>query len=205
MKPEKLEALANEGNLDANFELAKKYAYGSLGYERNPELTVKLYKKGAQAGHPDSMLYYGTLYKTGNLNTKKNYRTAVKWMEKSAQAGNTDAMMALSELYLDKKAGVKDETKAFQWTKKAADSNHILALNPLANMYHKGIGTTKDYYQAAKWYYVWQSMFSEHTEPMQRITDALWDIHQQIGTPAMEQAKAEAEDYYANNEMNFGN
>lgn len=95
----------------------------------------------------------------------------------------------------------KYKNASYEKIQKDADNGNLDAVFALAKAYNTG---TKDYYQVAKWYYVWQSMFSKHTEPMQRITDALWNIHQQIATPDMEQAKAEAEEYYANNEMNFG-
>ena len=111
----------------------------------------QLYKKAAEAGHPEAMNEIGWMYEKGEA-VATDYTKALQWYTKAAEAGNAAAMSNIGWIY-DKGEGVKeDNVKAVEWYRKAIDEGNTTARYNLAWMYENGEGVQLDYKKAMELY-----------------------------------------------------
>lgn len=129
--------------------------------------TVYWFRKGAEAGDPNSMLELANAYRFGKLGFDKDETKAKFWydqiskaeaeknwgpLRRLALAGNVADMENLGEKY--EKASTFDGSKqAFEWYTKAAQAGNQAAMMRLANVYEFGeLKLTKDQGKAVEWY-----------------------------------------------------
>jgi len=114
-----LTPLAEKGNADAQFILAKMYWMGQ-GVLKDPEQAMKLFKASAMQGNADAQFFLGSIY----LLPHTDIAEGVKWLRLSAEQGNQDAQWMLGKAYLQ---GVKelprDPVQAEMWLWLAAKDN----------------------------------------------------------------------------------
>ena len=106
---------AEEGHVQAAFELSKCYTFG-FGVRKNRVTSSKWLRKAAEGGHVSAMMLLAHRYQweTGG-GVEYNPREAVKWFRKAAEQGNAEAMYELGECY-EKGFGVKKEPDlAYRW------------------------------------------------------------------------------------------
>ena len=157
-----LTPLADAGDVDAQFNLAKMYELGN-GVVQNNKKAVKWYRRAAEANYIPAQYKLGLMYETGDgvAQNRYNNQEAMKWYSLAAKAGDADAQYRLGLMYHFGKEGLllpsvsrtsNGHEKAVEWWHRAAESEHFLAQLALGKAYHKGEGTERDYAEAGKWY-----------------------------------------------------
>ncbi|MDA9372117.1 sel1 repeat family protein, partial [Porticoccaceae bacterium] len=114
-----MEALAESGDVEAQFDLALMYRNGTE-VPRNDKTAVKWYTKAAEQGLAKAQFNLGNMYVNGEGITE-NDKTAVKWFTKAAEQGLAEAQFKLGNYY-DYGYGVPENDKtAVKWYTKAAE------------------------------------------------------------------------------------
>ena len=83
---EKLTINASTGDIEAQFELAQRYAFGN-GVEQNYAEAAKWYRKAAEQDYADAQFELARCYDTG-CGVRKNDVEAAKWYRKAAEQGH---------------------------------------------------------------------------------------------------------------------
>ena len=108
-----LEPLAEEGNVEAQGNLAWLYKNGA-GVAQDSSLAAKWYLKAAEQGNAYAQFNYGDMCQRGE-GVAQSDEEAVKWYLKAAQQGQANAQFSLAEMYLDG-AGVEENlVEAYAW------------------------------------------------------------------------------------------
>ncbi|WP_233967876.1 tetratricopeptide repeat protein [Pectobacterium polaris] len=144
-----IQQLANEGNADAQLELADRYYEGN-GVEENDEQAKIWYMKAAEQGNADAQYELGAMY----FNEQESAK-AIPWFKKAAAQGNADAQFQLGIMYINGFGTASNYKTAFEYIKDAAENNLPMAQFVLSGLYIDGIGVKKSDSQA----YFWFSIF----------------------------------------------
>ncbi len=116
------QALANQGDTDAMWYLAKLHYHGWATEESNA-LAFKWWGKAANLGDKDSQWKMGTLYELGH-GVKEDQKKAFAWYLKSAENGRLSAMSEIGSRYSQGTGVKKSKKKAVKWFRKGAESGH---------------------------------------------------------------------------------
>ena len=139
---------AEQGDLEAQFQVALAYAYGSP-VPRNDLSASQWMQKSAGGGFASAMANLGLMYQEGR-GVPEDPKLALEWMEKAAELHNADGEFYLAHTY-ERGVGVaRDPAKAVEWYKRAlADGNIPVSVN-LGLMYLEGDGVKKDPREAVR-------------------------------------------------------
>ena len=112
----KLQAKAEKGNVDAQYQLGYLYLFGKgTSFPANDALAAEWIGKAAESGHADAQNYLGYMYENG-FGVTKNGNEAVKWYRKAAEQGVKDAADALKKFKFDASEEVNvDEQQGKEW------------------------------------------------------------------------------------------
>ncbi len=162
----KLEALAEKGDPQAQFDLGMYYATASMHPTftptfqtvRKPETCISMVKalewwlKAAEQGHVDAAHWVIKCYQFG-LGMMKNDEEMVKWVRKLADQGDALALLHMGYFYACGMNGFPmDEAKAIQWWRKAAEKGQPDAEYSVGEAYITGFGGVKENREKAiKW------------------------------------------------------
>ena len=105
--------LAEQGNADAQFNLALMYDNGR-GAPENDKTAVKWFTKAAEQGLAGAQSYLGAMYANGE-GVPKNDKTAVKWYTLAAEQGNAIAQSNLGAMYANGVGVLTDMQRAYMW------------------------------------------------------------------------------------------
>jgi TPR repeat protein len=146
---------AAAGSARAKMQLGSAYLRGA-GVDADPALALKLYEEAAAAGDPWAMCNLGSVFNSG-AHVSRDCKAATEWYKRAAKAGDSLAMANLSEIYANGRDGVQaDPATSFAWARAAATngdgSGRGFACRRLGLAFERGIGTSKDHLEAAKWY-----------------------------------------------------
>ncbi|WP_346796533.1 tetratricopeptide repeat protein [Halomonas sp. Bachu 37] len=119
---------------------------------RTQRLTMRLYKRCADAGHPTALSVYGHMLFHRSLSPQDKARGA-RYVLEAAQAGNVKAQYQAAVIH---EHGClqypRREDYAVTWYARAAQAGHYLAANRLAQAYRDGeLGLAVDNAKAAYW------------------------------------------------------
>ena len=117
---EKLIADASAGDLEAQFELAQRYAVGNE-VKRNCAEAARWYCKAAEQDYADAQFELARCYDTG-CGVRKNDVEAAKWYRKAAEQGHGDAQVAFASCCEMGKGVKADPEEALKWLSLAGDS-----------------------------------------------------------------------------------
>jgi TPR repeat protein len=134
---------ALQGNVEAQYHLARLVARGAKGLKQDLPTAVKLYQDAAAKGHALAMNALGQAYQQGK-GTTADLAKAAEWYGKAADLKLADAQNNLGMLYLEGKGVSRDLAQAFRLFTAAAAQNDPWGLNNLGGMYEMGWGTTAD-------------------------------------------------------------
>lgn len=134
---------ALQGNVEAQFHLAKLVSKGAKGLKQDIPTALKLYHDAAAKGHLEAMNALGQAYQQGK-GTDANPATAAEWYRKAAEQKLADAENNLGMLYLEGKGVARDLNEAFRLFERAAAQKDPWGLNNLGGMFEMGWGTTID-------------------------------------------------------------
>ncbi|MCL7421844.1 MAG: hypothetical protein M8364_13155 [Methylobacter sp.] len=143
----KLQQKANDGDAQAQFELALCYANGT-DVEKNTELAFDWHKKAAEQGHVDAQFALGLYYLLGKDQAQRIQELVNlinKWIYGQASGENVDPAfdLAIGQAMTINLSGANDDS-AFAWLKKAAEQNHAEANYWLGQCYQNGIGVEQN-------------------------------------------------------------
>ncbi len=167
---------AEQGDMEAQFELATAYANGER-VKQSDEKAAYWYEKSANQGYGIAQLMLASIYNSGT-GVKKDPHKALEWIMKyqqpnpnvekvtetdefsdfliKANQGDSDSQMLVAlTYYVGKDFGYNveiDWSKSFYWFKKAAEQGDQIAQNQVAKMYLKGYGTKQNKQKAIYWY-----------------------------------------------------
>ncbi len=134
---------ALQGNVEAQYKLARLVAKGAKGLKPDPATAFKLYQDAAGKGHVAAMNALGQAYQAGR-GTQADALKASEWYQKAADQKLADAENNLGMLYLEGKGVSRDLSAAFQLFERAAAQNDPWGLNNLGGLYEMGWGTVAD-------------------------------------------------------------
>ena len=134
---------ALQGNVEAQYHLARLVARGARGLKQDLDTALKLYQDAASKGHPQAMNALGQAYQQGR-GTEADLAKAAEWYAKAAELSLADAQNNLGMLYLEGKGVNRDLGQAFRLFESAAAQNDPWGLNNLGGMYEMGWGTAVD-------------------------------------------------------------
>jgi uncharacterized protein len=143
------EKAAEQGEVDAQFNLAVMYARGDAPPDNHPDMAkaVPLFRKAALQGHPESQYILALAYHEAS-GVQRDEEECKKWMLASAEQGYSRAEFNVAARYYKD----SDYKNAFTWFMRAADQKHSRAELNVGSMYYVGEGTAKDFEQALYWY-----------------------------------------------------
>jgi len=121
---------AEQGDANAQYDLAECYYYGNNGVRKIVSEAVKWYRKAAEQGHLDAAYSLGYCYYDGQ-GVAKDYAQAVKWFRKAADQGHAKAQYFLGHCRFYGWGIDEDLAEAVKWYRKAADQGHADAQSKL--------------------------------------------------------------------------
>jgi Ankyrin repeats (3 copies)/Sel1 repeat/Ankyrin repeat len=113
-----LKALANNGDLEAAFQLFTLYFTGQ-GVLDDPAQAVTWARKAAEGGHAEAQANLGTAYSWGR-GVAKDLALAVSWYRQAAEQGNIHGQLSLGGAYQNGSGVPKDLVSAYMWMDLAA-------------------------------------------------------------------------------------
>lgn len=137
------EKAANQGDAEAEFELAERY-YRGMG-PRDVKKAFSLYKSSSEKGFAKAQ------YRLGYLMMKSDLCAAIVWLKKAAGQGNVDAMNFLGSCYEHRKE-LLNYNEAVKWYKKSAIRNNPEGQYRLGRCYYDGKVVEKNHQEAFKWF-----------------------------------------------------
>ena len=115
-----VEALAEGGNVRAQYKLGITYQYGN-GAPIDLAKAVKWYRKAAEQGFPTAQYNFATMHSTGE-GMPKNDTEAFKWFRMAAEHGHASSQAALGKMYEKGESVPKDIIAAHAWYGVAASA-----------------------------------------------------------------------------------
>lgn len=119
---------ADQGNVQAMFQLAKVYFYD----DKKPDDAIKYFQMAAENGHAEAADFLGEIYRRD----RKDYDEAVKWYRISADLGNTDGMYHLGMTLCNHYSEEKRE-EAYKFAHMSADAGNSDGQYLLGAMYNQ--------------------------------------------------------------------
>lgn len=141
-------AAADQGQADAQFDLAVLYAKG-LGVPRDMTEAVRWYHSAAEKGNVQAAFSLGQLYSRG-WGVPRDEADALRWLE-LANSNDPDHSQITGWVQVAGYGMPQDFVQAAYWYRQAADRGHAEAQFNLAHLYARGQGVPKDEQEAARW------------------------------------------------------
>ena len=118
-----INAFAND--LEAQFELAQRYAVGNEVRQDYVE-AVKWYRRAADQDFAEAQFELARCYETGN-GVRRDYAEAAKWYRLAAEQGHAEAQRELGRCYTRGKGVKADYDEADRWFSAASDQGYFAA------------------------------------------------------------------------------
>lgn len=142
--------LLNNGNRDAQYELAMLYEQGNCVPKRVDE-AFKYYKMAADQGHIHALLQVGFLYEYGP-GVDKDIKQAFKYYKLAAKKGEINGQRNVGLCYEEGAGVARNLKKAAEWYQQAANNGLIGGKWQLGSCYEHGKGVDQDINKAIKLY-----------------------------------------------------
>jgi TPR repeat protein len=148
--PEKLLGKAEDGDLEAQYELAEVYRIG-FPVDQDTTKAIELYNHSAEQGYAASQFRLGELYEEGEI-LERDLGKALGWYRKAAEQGHASAQYALAHFYHLGNGVEQDMAAAMVWYRKAALQGDQWSQLTLGDQYRIGLAVPRDLVQSTKWY-----------------------------------------------------
>ena len=146
-----LQPLADQGNAEAESEIANLYESGTWN-SRDEAEALKWYLNAGNHGDKYAQLRLGTYYEWGMGGLKKDDTEAAKWYRKSAEQGQPWAQLVIGSMYEEGRGVPKDAAEAAKWLRLSSIQGTEGAQERLSRLYAKGgPGLEKSYLQSLLW------------------------------------------------------
>jgi len=147
---EQLHAMAEQGDPDAQYQLAEHYRTG-FPVEQDPEKALELYTHSARQGDPDAQFRLGELYEAGEI-VERDLTKAVESYHQAAEQGHPEAQYALAHIYHLGSGIEQDMAAAMVWYRRAARQGNEASQLALGDQYRIGLVVPRDLERSTKWY-----------------------------------------------------
>jgi S1-C subfamily serine protease len=117
---EELRTLAEQGDIDAQFNLGRKYGKGK-GVEKDYKQGAYWLTKAAEQGHESAQYILGSMYNAGDW-VEKDYKQGAYWLTKAAEQGHTRAQTKLGAMYGYGEGVPQNYKLAYAWSSLAVSS-----------------------------------------------------------------------------------
>lgn len=179
---------AEEGNPQAQYELALWQITGKYGFPISVPEAIVLLKKASAQGYGLADNQMGFLYETGAEGVPKSIEEAFKCYMRGANVGEKTAQFNLG-LCFEEGIGTKPSiTEALKWFSKSATQGFREAQNKMGELCMLGQGTPPSDQEAAKWF----KLAAEQGHPNAQFNLAVF-FHKGQGVP---QSYSEAAKWY---------
>ncbi|NNL87139.1 MAG: sel1 repeat family protein [Myxococcales bacterium] len=168
---EQTERAAQEGNAQAQFNLASMYLYGD-GVEQNAERAVEWFLKAALQGHVEAQYNLGKAFSEG-IGTGADREAAEKWYRLAAEQGSAEAQFRLGRL-LDRG---DPRSEAATWYLAAAEQRHAAAQYHLGRLYREHAQQPSDYLEA----YVWLRLAADFDDRAYKLLEEMVGFQRENG------------------------
>ena len=123
---------ASSGDLEAQFELAQRYAVGN-GVMQSDAEAARWYRKAADQDFADAQFELARCYDTGK-GVRKSSAEAAKWYRLAAEQGHAEAQCELGRCYTSGKGVKADYVEADRWFSAASDQGHFATESDFAEL-----------------------------------------------------------------------
>jgi TPR repeat protein len=134
--------LANEGDMYAQFLIARKYYVGE-DMPMDYEMAHKFFLLAGEQGEVNSQFTAAYMYQVGE-GVDVDMQKAYEWYLRAADQDDAYSQYMLGQLFSLNDGYRLDYEEAFKWFKIASDNGFALAHYELGLMYFYGIGIEKD-------------------------------------------------------------
>lgn len=146
---EKIREAAEQGIVEAQYDLANMYEHGE-GVEQSNTEAITWFMKAAEQGDAESRLRLEKIYEKSH--SLRGYGKALI----AAEQGDAEGEYKIGMLFLeDDDSGDyginRNNAIAFRWIHKAAEKGHVAAQNRLAWMYARGKGVEINWKLSFEW------------------------------------------------------
>jgi TPR repeat protein len=148
--PSALQALADRGKADAQFDLGFAYAKGQ-GLPRDDVLARHWFALGAAQGVAKAQYWMGVMSERGR-GGPRSYADAMQWYRRAADQKFSPAEVAVGRFYGRALGVPRDVAQRTDWIRRAADQGDRVGQWAIGNFYQFGNGLPKDMPQALQWY-----------------------------------------------------
>lgn len=142
---------AENGNSDAQYDLAMCYWKGEEGAPKDNAKAFYWMKRSAEQGDAYAQSWVGYFYENA-YGTARDFGEAAYWYRRSADQGNRSAQNNLGECYYYGRGVERSYEKAVSWYKKAADQEFPSACYNLGWCYEMGEGVASNQSLAISYY-----------------------------------------------------
>lgn len=129
---DELKRLAEEGNAEAQYNLALRYISGK-DVDKDYAEVAKWHRKAAEQGHIVSQLTLGEMYLRG-VGVAQDDVEATKWFQLAAEQGDRYGQYMLGLAYAEGKGVPKNNSEAIKWYRMAAEQGYVDAKKALEAM-----------------------------------------------------------------------
>jgi len=147
---DKLLSAADQGDPVAAFEVARRYAEGTV-VPKDLTKAVQWYRRAAEGGVAVAQYRLASLYERGQ-GVARDRVEAVNWYQRAADQGNVNAMHNLAVMMSEGVEGPPDHDKALQWFLAAGHYGVRDSQYNLGVIYARGLGPAQDLAESYKWF-----------------------------------------------------
>ena len=144
-------AQAGSATAESEYQRGVQFAVGSGGVSRDDAEAVRWFRRAADKGHLQGMVYLGFMQEHGR-GMPKNEVEAGRLYRRAAEQGDAAGQNNLGVLTEQGRGVAKDEAEAARWYRRAADQNNANAQANLGYLHDIGRGVAKDDAEALRWY-----------------------------------------------------
>lgn len=141
---------ANDGDAEAQFQLARKYILGQ-DIAQSDSKAAQWCRRAAEQGHSRAQYNLGVMCDKG-IGVKQSYSEAVKWYRYAAEQGHARAQFNLGVMYEEGLGLEPNNSQALKLYRKAAEQGNTDAQFNLGHMYDIGQGVKQSDSKAIEWY-----------------------------------------------------
>lgn len=140
-----------QGNLEAQFRLARLVHQGGDGLKQDLIMAAQLYQEAAELGNIGAQNWLGYCFQHG-IGLEASDQRAFEWYRRSADAGFAPAQNNLGLMYLTGRGTERSLLRAYEYFEKSAAQGDNWGLNNLGGMYEMGWAVAKDTRRALELY-----------------------------------------------------
>lgn len=124
-------ARAENGQADAQLELANAYANGWIESPSGQNPAREWRERAAESGAAEAQLFLAEGYLQGAFGYPKDIERGMLWLDRAADQGNPKAMVRAGEIYSAGELVVKEDKRAVTYLQRALDAGAREAETPL--------------------------------------------------------------------------